>query len=282
MSRRVVAVIFVLLLVLVAIGFIITYLQKARMNAYLATSRDNLRQLSLYAAHYVNPDPKLDPTKMPKEIPAGTVVLPNVPPEDRLSWFVSVLPSLDQRRQDVAGLLARIDNTKPWSAERNQQAARTRLVVALSPLNTPQVSPDQPAVACYAGIAGVGTDAATLALPPLPGRAPARAGAFRYDAATPFDRIGDGLGQTLLLGETSNDPGPWLRGGPSTVRGLDDGNGAKTLIGAGGQFGGYFPSGANFAMCDGSVRMITPRVANDVLLRLATIDEGADATVPGE
>ena len=108
------------------------------------------------------------------------------------------------------------------------------------------------------------------------------AGAFRYDAATPFDRIGDGLGQTLLLGETANDLGPWLRGGPSTVRGMDDGTGAKPLIGAGGQFGGYYPNGAYFAMCDGSVRNITPQVSRDVLLNLATIDGGVDARLPGE
>jgi prepilin-type processing-associated H-X9-DG protein len=54
------------------------------------------------------------------------------------------------------------------------------------------------------------------------------------------------------------------------------------LIGAGGQFGGYFPQGANFAMCDGSVRMITPQISREVLLQLATIDEGAGAVIPEE
>ena len=124
-------------------------------------------------------------------------------------------------------------------------------------------------------------DAATATHPPPPDPA-ARAGAFRYDAATPFDRIGDGLSQTLLLGETANDVGPWLRGGPSTVRGLDDGKSAKPLIGAGGQFGGYYPNGAYFAMCDGSVRNITPQITRGVLLDLATIDGGNEAKLPGE
>jgi prepilin-type processing-associated H-X9-DG protein len=280
MSRRVVAVVFVVLLLLIATGLVITYLQKARMMAHLAASQNNLRQLSLFAAHHSNPDPNRDPTRIPKEIPAGTVLLPNTPPENRLSWFVYVLPGLDQRRQDVVGLITRINDQEPWTAERNQDAARTRLVVALAPIDTPRAAADQPGVTCYVGIAGLGPDAATLALPPLPERAPARAGAFRYDAATPFDRIGDGLSQTLLVGETANDLGPWLRGGPSTVRGLDDRTEAKPLIGAGGQFGGYFPKGANFAMCDGSVRVITPRVSPDVLFRLATIDEGAGATIP--
>jgi Protein of unknown function (DUF1559) len=279
MSRRVVAFFLVLLLLFIAAGFVITYLQKARMNANLAAAQNNLRQLALFAAHNVDPDPNLDATRIPKEIPAGTVVLPtrrNLPPESRLSWIVYVLPSLDQRRQDVVGLLTRINDQEPWVSAANQEAARTRLLVALSPLNTPQVPADEPAVTCYVGIGGVGADAATLKLPPLPERAPVRAGAFRYDAATPFGRIGDGLSQTLLLGETANDLGPWLRGGPSTVRALVDGEGAKPLIGVAGQFGGYFPQGAHFAMCDGSVRLITPQVSPQVLLRHATIDEGPD------
>jgi prepilin-type processing-associated H-X9-DG protein len=56
---------------------------------------------------------------------------------------------------------------------------------------------------------------------------------------------------------------------------LDDAENAKPLIGTGGQFGGFFPNGANFAMCDGSVRLITPQVTPAVLLKLATISGGA-------
>jgi hypothetical protein len=280
MSRRWVAVIFAVLFVLVATGFVITYLQKARMNANLAASQNNLRQLAFFAAHHSNRDPSADPTKIPREIPAGTVPLPGEPPENRLSWFVYVLPGLDQSRQDVAGLLAKINDQEPWTDARNQGAARTRLLVAHCPLNTQLPTADQPAITCYVGIAGVGADAARLDLPPLPERVPSRAGAFRYDSATPFDRIGDGLSQTLLLGETANDLGPWLRGGTSTVRGVDDGPDAQPPIGAGGQFGGYFPRGANFALCDGSVRFITPQITPDVFHRLATIDEGPGAVIP--
>jgi hypothetical protein len=65
--------------------------------------------------------------------------------------------------------------------------------------------------------------------------------------------------------------GPWLRGGHATVRGLSDAPDAPPLIGVGGQFGGYFPAGAHFALCDGSVRLFTPRTAPQVLLSYATI-----------
>jgi len=282
MSRRV-AVVLVVLVFLTAAGLVITYIQKVRLQANLVTSQNNLRQLAQFAAHHANPDPKRK-AAVPKEIPAATVLLPNrpdLPPEGRLSWLTYVLPGLDQRRQDVAGLITQINDQEPWDAERNQVAARTRLLVALVPLNTPQVAPDEPAVTCYVAIAGLGPDAATIQLPPT-GRAPPRAGAWRYDAATPFDRITDGLSQTLLIGETADDPGPWLRGGSATTRGLNDAADAKPLVGTGGQFGGYFPNGANFALCDGSVRIFTPKTTPGVLLGMATIAGGEKDPIVGE
>ena len=53
-------------------------------------------------------------------------------------------------------------------------------------------------------------------------------------------------------------------------------------IGFGGQFGGYFPNGANFALCDGSVRMFTPQTTPAVLFKLATIAGGENEPILGE
>ena len=265
MNRRVTIIGFGLL-ALVASGFLITYLPKARLNANMVTSQNNLRQLALFGAHHVKPDPKRDASKVPSAIPAGTIVvpgIPNGPPEDRLSWVVTVMPLMDQQKNPVLELFPRIDQQQPWAFEPNQQAGRTRLPALLCPENTPDVPAGSPGITCYVGIGGVGLDAASL-----PPGAP-RAGAFRYDGITPFDSITDGLSQTLLFAETRNDVGPWLRGGPSTIRGLNDASDAQPLIG--GQFGGYFPAGANFAMCDGGVRTFSPRTSPSVLLGLATI-----------
>jgi prepilin-type processing-associated H-X9-DG protein len=179
----------------------------------------------------------------------------------------------------VAALLEKIDVTQRWDAEANLAAARTPLPVLLCPVNTPKVPQGSPALTCYVGVAGLGNDSATLTLLP-DGPIPLRAGAFRYDTPTPFDRIADGLSQTLLMGETADAPGPWLRGGFSTVRGFDDAAGAKPMIGSGGQFGGYFPQGANFALCDGSVRTFSPRTTPTVLFRMATIAGGANDVAP--
>lgn len=272
MARRV-TIIGAVLLVLFVVAVVLPFIAKARLQANIAASQNNLRELGLFAAHHANPDPKRDPAKVFAEVPAGTITLPGVPPEDRLSWIVTVLPGMDQRKVNSAKLLGALDRTKPWSAEPNQAVGRSPVSALLCPENTPEVPPGSVAVTCYVGVGGLGANAATLSLDSP------RTGAMRYDSPTPFERITDGTSQTLLFAETRHEVGPWLRGGPSTVRGLDDAPGALPLVGAGGQFGGYFPATANFALCDGSVRTFTAAVDPKVLFGLSTI-AGKDADPP--
>lgn len=270
MSRRVTIIGAVLFLLAVA-ALLVTVIPQARLKANLVASQNNLREIALFAAHHARPDAlavpnskgKYDLGKLPGQVPPGTVVLPDVPPDLRLSWVVEVLPALDQRRVNSPELLARIDRAKPWTAEANQRAAEARVASLICPQNPPEVPPGAPAVTCYVGIGGVGPDAASLPV------GDPKAGAFRYDSPTPFDRITDGISQTFLFAETRNEVGPWLRGGYSTVRGLLDAPDAPPLVG--GQFGGYFPQGANFAFCDGSVRLFTSQADPRVLLALAAI-----------
>lgn len=281
MKRWVVGGVIVLLLVLV-VGVVLTYIPKLRRAADETACKKNLHELGLFAAQHTSPDPKLAGRKLAIEIPPGTVVLPNVPPADRLSWYVVMLPGLDQKRQNMEPLLAAIDPAAPWTAERNQTAARIKLLVALCPGNTPVFTANQPALTSYVGIAGIGPDAAALPLPPAPAPASPRAGCFRYDGVTPFDAITDGLSQTLLLGERSGDVGPWLRGGPATVRGFDIGPNAAPVLGVGAQFGGCHLTGANWALADGSVRFMLNSVDPKILFGLATIAGHETDPVPGE
>jgi prepilin-type processing-associated H-X9-DG protein len=263
------------------VGFVLTYIPKVRRNADVVVCQEHLSAITLFAAHHAKPQPGVDPTKLPPEIPAGTIVLPDVPPEDRLSWYVRVLPGLDQRRQNTRAILGAVDEAQPWSAEKNQLAGRAKVVTLLCPGNPAISAADEPAPTQYVGIAGLGADAATLVLAP-PAPTPPRAGCFRYDSPTPFSAITDGLSQTILLGERSGDVGPWLRGGPATVRGLDDSPGAKPLMAAGGQFGGCHPNGANWAFADGSGRFFTDRVDPKVLFGMATIAGRESDPIPGE
>src|SRR5687767_4941100 len=100
MARRVTIIGFVLLILLVA-GLLLTYLPKVRLQANMVASQNNLRELAQFAAHHAKPDPNRDASKLPTEIPPGTIVLPGVPPENRLSWVVAVVPLMDQRKNPV-------------------------------------------------------------------------------------------------------------------------------------------------------------------------------------
>lgn len=273
MNRRATIIGFVLLAVVGGL-FVLSYIPKMRLRANMEASKNNLRDLGLFAALHANPDPKRDASKFPTQIPPGTIVLPDVAPENRLSWVVPVMPLLDQRKNPVVELFPRIDQLQGWTAPPNQEAGQTRLVVLLCPENPPDARPDGAAVTSYVGVGGVGLDAAALPL------GSPRSGAFRYDGPTSFDRITDGISQTLLFAETRNEVGPWLRGGPATVRGLYDTTGAPPVVG--GQLGGYFPAGTHVSLCDGSVRLFTPQTSPQVLLGFATIAGKGFDPIPGE
>lgn len=288
-----VGVVVVVLLLLLAVGVLATWIVELRGDSDRATCKNNLRELSLFAIVAAGdlpegkpvfasekdkpgrpklPAKELDRARklgLPPAIPAGTVPNPALPPERRLSWAVELLPSLDQRRQDTSGLLASIDKTQAWDAGANAQAGRTAVRGLLCPGNPIE---GVPAVTQYVGAGGVGPDAATL-----PATAPT-AGCFRYDSPTPLTAIGDGLSQSILFAEVSAETGPWLRGGPATVRTFDP---ARPVIGPGHQFGGNHPGGANFGMADGSGRYLSLRTDPTVLAALLTIN-GGPGPIPGD
>jgi hypothetical protein len=276
---------------LLAAGLLVTWIAELRVDSGRATCQNHLRELSLFAIAAAESRPDQKPVfaserekagrsklaakefdrvrnlNIAPAIPAGTIPNSSLPHDRRLSWAVTLIPSLDQRRQDTSGLLASIDRAQAWDAASNQAAARTVIRGLLCPENPIEADP---AVTQYVGAGGVGADAATL-----PHTAPT-AGCFRYDAPTPLDAIGDGLSQSVLFAEVSANAGPWLRGGPATVRTLDR---AKPAVGPGNQFGGNHAGGAYFGMADGASRFLTPRTDPAVLAALFTIN-GGPAEVP--
>jgi hypothetical protein len=229
---------------------------------------NNLKQIALgllnYADTYV-------PGQTPQEheLPAGTIFLAELAPEKRLSWCVELLPFIEQD-----GVYRGFDRKLGWDAPANIPAAQTPLKT-LSCLDwVREAEPNAFFLTAYLGVAGLGTDAATL---PTGDR---KAGVFGYDRRTPLSAIKDGTSNTLLILESARDNGPWARGGPSTVRGLDTGE--APYLGAGRPFGGTHysentifgrgkPLGCNAALADGSVRFLAEPVAPDILEALATI-----------
>ena len=95
----------------------------------------------------------------------------------------------------------------------------------------------------------------------------------------------DGLANTIMLIETGHEVGPWLRGGPSTVRGIEPTGGQ--LTGDGLPFGGtHFrqawifasprPVAFHILLADSSVREAKNAIDPAILAALATVAGGEE------
>ena len=265
---------------LLVVAFVAMAIVRQRASHDRIACLNNFRELGQFAAMYEKnqqPDAKAEIRFF--AVPAGTLVNPSLPPDQRLSWVAESLEYLSQLRQNSASLAEKLERGAAWDSDRNRGVAKTPIKLLLCPGAIPEQTPDTAAVAQIVGIGGIGPDGATLGLgPPVPGRA----GCFRYDTPTPLLTIreNDGLSTTLLFGETRRDLGPWIRGGPSTVRMLDVTPGSAPLIG--GQFGGNYPGLAGFGLADGSARFFADRVNPQILQSMFTIAGRGEDPLIGE
>jgi prepilin-type processing-associated H-X9-DG protein len=245
-----------MLLVLVALG--LPALLRWRTMAERARCQDHLRRLAGMALG--------DYAKGREAYPAGTVANKDLPPERRLSWVVEVLHRPGLNRGDLAVAL---DRSAAWDAKVNQKVTRTMIVTLLCPGIAAEAADDPSGRLHYLGIAGVGTDAATLEADNV------RAGVFRYNSPTPLAAISDGFSNVLLLMESGFNVGPWGAGGPTSVRAVVPGQ--QPYIGPERPFGAGHLGGVNVAFADGSVRYLTDRIDPTVLEMLAAMADGQAA-----
>lgn len=266
-----------LVVLIVAAGLMLPAVCRVRHAAARMQCSNNLRQIGIALYTYADAHPRKGRKGDDEPVlPAGTIPHPSLPPEQRLSWLVEILPYLEANN-----LYSRLDRKAGWEAVVNQPVVQT-------PIRTYQC-PDwgrEPPMAgntyltSYIGVAGVGADAATL-----PAGAP-RAGVFGYDRRTALADITDGIANTMLVLESARDNGPWAQGGPATVRGLHPDE--APYLGVGRPFGGthfserlvFHPRrslGSNLLFADGSVRFVHQDTAAEVLQALATIAGGEEA-----
>jgi hypothetical protein len=196
-----------------------------------------------------------------KAFPSGTVPNPGLPPERRLSWYVELLPFLEQRE-----LYQRFDRAKGWEDTANEQAIRQVVLVYLCPASPNQPVEGRPAPAHYVGIAGVGLDAAELPV------TDPRSGVFGHDRQVCQKDIKDGASNTMWLVGTASQNGPWAAGGPGTVRPLVPS--LAPYCGPNRPFGGIHPDVVHVGMADGSVRSLRETIRPAVFEALATIAGG--------
>lgn len=276
---RVVIILLAILAALTALGLIIPAIMRTRSDEEMRRCQNHLRQIGAFGLfHSTKPGEPLPPEAQ-RFFPAGTVVNAELTPSQRMSWYVLVLSALDQgppepgaqRKKPLqfAELMKDIDPTQSWDADTHQRLARTRLVVALCPAQAVDPS-DRPAPTNYVGAAGLGVETPALGLD----EAGAKAGVFRYDTPTSLDVIinGDGLSNSLSLLETAKDTGPWIQGGPTTVRSLAAPG--PPYLGSGAPFSGCHRGRGNFAFADGSVRVLTDKTSPAFFRALLTIRGG--------
>lgn len=202
------------------------------------------------------------------DFPPGTVVNPALEPSRRLSWEAAILPHFSEGRP--AGkrwekLAKEIASDQAWDAPAHAPLRRN-IAAYLCPSFAHELTPGQVGLTSYVGIAGVGKDAATLPL------TDANAGFFGYDRLLRASDISASLGATMAALETGQDNGPWLAGGPPTVRGVAADS--DRYIGVGAAFGGlhlYLNSRANVLWADGSVRALSEQINPDLFRQQARI-----------
>jgi len=193
-----------------------------------------------------------------KAYPRATLPQKPLPFEQRLSWYLYLLPLSGQE-----ALYERFDRSVGWDTEVNRRAASTQVPWFQCPACMEMAPAGSPALTQYVGMAGVGGDAPLL---PADNRC---AGVFGYDRRTKREEITGGISYTMMVLETAAENGPWAAGGPSTLRSVDPAR--QPYVGPGRPFGGLHRGGLNILFVDGAVPFYSDTVDPQVFERLAVI-----------
>ena len=248
----------------ICFGMLFTWISRGRALQDRANAQNSLRELALFGQVFETTDQgkqRKPDSRIVNGILPGTIANDALTPKQRLSWVVLELEWFNQKRQNTGALRAAIRTDLAWDAEPNQPPGRTVLRNLICGASVPTVPAGEPAVTQFVGLAGLGTNGAML---PATDR---RAGAFRYDGATPFDAFTDGISNTILFGELNKGLRPW--GDPLNVRDPATGinQGPKS-------FGSPFSAGCHMLLADGSVRFVSESTAPVVLKALSTPASG--------
>ncbi|MEZ6143231.1 MAG: DUF1559 domain-containing protein [Zavarzinella sp.] len=250
-----VKVLLIIAIFVMLIGLLLPSVRRVREPAERSKCMNNLKQL-MFAQHFYSDRPdgmnNGEAGAIPSSFPTGCM-RPGVVPEDRLSWLVALLPYLEQDH-----LHKQFDFNKGWHG--NLRPGSTVLTTLLCPTAKAKAPNDR--VTHYVAMAGIGNDAA-LQPAGTPGN-----GFMGYDRLTNYTLMKDGSSNTIALMETNFNPGPWARGGNSTVRGFDP---ATVIMAAEHQSFGIHTGVIQVAMVDASTRAIKTSIDPKVLAAAITI-----------
>jgi hypothetical protein len=238
----------------------------AREAARRSACENNLKQLSLGLLNYSDAF---------RSLPLGTSGSRDLLPAKRFSWYPSIWYFIQGKPPKLL-----LDQSQAWNAEVNRfpkiecildwnepsERTEIRPLSSVRLFGCPSAGRREQVlgieVTHYVGMAGLGLQSPEFDLdqPDI--------GVWGYDRQTKVSDIIDASSATISLVETNRKPGPWLAGGPPTVRGADAAD--LPYIGPGRHFGGLHSS-CPAAMLDGSVRQLASEIDPVAFAAMSTI-----------
>ena len=200
-------------------------------------------------------------------MPAGVLNPGLLPPETRLSWVTAMLPYLGH-----AAWAEQLNASYSWDSPKNSPVTTKRLAEVLNPAVRPRQTDSGYPVSHYAGVAGIGADAAMLP------RDDPRAGVFGFQSSRRLGEIPDGASNTIAISGVAAELGSWAAGGTATVRAFTQ----KPYINGPDGFGSGQPGGMYVGMADGSARFLSKDIDPVVVEQLATAAGGEVLKLAGE
>jgi hypothetical protein len=211
---------------------------------------------------------------LPGGLPRGTVERQGtagrpLAPKDRLSFFVDLLPMLDDGRE----IVHRIKRNEGWRSPDNLAAGAFLVPSFLDPsyprdsfqTGFPSVPGRSLGATHYVGMAGVGPDAASYG----PDDHKEKQGMLGYNRQLKLADVSDGLANTIYMIQVPPNPQrAWIAGG-GTLQGVPEQGSIKPFVHT---HGGK--RGTHVLMGDGSVRFLNENISDEVMKALATARGG--------
>ncbi|QVL34317.1 hypothetical protein KIH39_10535 [Telmatocola sphagniphila] len=271
---------FARLLVLIAVvglgvfglGLILTFLGYARNVGDRKYSENNIRQIGFAMMHCTDPGSVIKPESI-DYFPSGTLPNPALKRDERLSLYAYFVHSLDRTTENanfdektgMTKLWSQIDKDQKWNLGSNRELATQKAKHLIVPATKKPVTAEGFAITNYVANGGLENGAA---LPKW--NSEQLRGLFEPDIKTPYVEVKDGLAQTIAFLETDFFTGPWLQGGPSTLRTWK--RDQSVYLGPSSDLGGIHLDGVYAAMADGRAHFLTWKTDPRIFRSLLTID----------
>ncbi len=200
--------------------------------------------------------------------PAAAPGRDGLPPAERLSWLAELVATTLLPDHPAPSW------TDSWRSPHNERFVRQRIPEFLNPSVARLTGAENYPTTHFAGVSGVGTDAADLPIDHP------RAGVFGNNRNTRIQDIRDGASNTLMVVGVTGELGSWAASGTPTMRSLT----REPYINGPDGIGTGSPDRMLALKADGSVQEFSAKTDPRILRRMAAMNDGLplDPKVPGE